>query len=149
MSEGKEAPSGDDLLVRVCDYFDRQAFLVDRENEGLEAIFEDFVAHNCDAFEQAGAEESSGQGHSHHLLALHQKYLELFETTCERVIEVEGGSADAFYDAARRALRGEVPAVLEEAGRKWFLDAMMAAMNFEQFLEVMVRAARKKGVKKK
>ena len=119
-------------------YFKDQAFLAAKD-EGLEVVFDDFVATHAGAF--ADDAMTRTEGHSFEFTELHEEYLRLFEKATERVLDVNGGSRDAFMRECRAALKGgEAPPEAEG----WFMDAVMAALDYETFYGTMARAGEKR-----
>jgi len=88
----------------------------------------------------AQKEDEDGTGFSHTLTSLHESYLERFEATCEWAIEVEGGDPKEFFAACQRVTSGG-PATgrLTDFPEElmWFVDALLAAMDFRVFLTIM------------
>merc|ERR1711964_747693 len=83
-----------------------------------------------------------GSGMSLEYSALHQQYLQKFEDSCSWAIEVNQGSDKKFYDECEKAMAGDLPEEFSGHGDvdnayTWFLDAMMAAMDFAQFYRLM------------
>ncbi|KAH8050000.1 hypothetical protein JL720_15469 [Aureococcus anophagefferens] len=118
-----EAKADASLLSEVARYFKDQAFMCSKD-EGLEVVFDDFVAQHSGAFADDALART--EGHSFEFTELHEEYLRLFEKATERVLEVCGGTRE-----------------------RWFLDAAMAALEYEAFYDTMVRAGerrRKRGV---
>ena len=82
--------------------------------------------------------------HPRRFTELHGEYLRLFEKATERVLEVCGGTREAFMSEVRDAFR---------SGRRgddveqWFLDATIAALEYEVFYETMAAAGRRRAKK--
>ena len=129
------------LMAEVARYFKDQAFMCAKD-EGLEVVFDDFVNEHAAAF--ANDAETREEGHSFEFTELHGEYLRLFEKATERVLEVCGGTREAFMSEVRDAFR---------SGRRgddveqWFLDATMAALEYEVFYETMAAAGRRRAKK--
>lgn len=126
------------LIAEVARYFKDQAFMCSKD-EGLEVVFDDFVNEHADAF--ANDAETGEEGHSFEFTELHGEYLRLFELATERVLEVTGGSHEQFAKECRAALRGDGA---RPDGERWFLDACLAALDYEAFYATMVRCGRKR-----
>ena len=78
--------------------------------------------------------------HPRRFTELHGEYLRLFEKATERVLEVAGGTREQFAAECRAALRGGA----RPDGERWFLDACLAALDYEAFYETMARCGRKR-----
>ena len=152
-----EAKADASLLSEVARYFKDQAFMCSKD-EGLEVVFDDFVAQHSGAFADDALART--EGHSFEFTELHEEYLRLFEKATERVLEVCGGTRERFARECRDAFRrGGVPdderrapprpggrarARAEPRARRWFLDAAMAALEYEAFYDTMVRAGERR-----
>ncbi|KAH8066200.1 hypothetical protein JL722_616 [Aureococcus anophagefferens] len=134
-----EAKADASLLSEVARYFKDQAFMCSKD-EGLEVVFDDFVAQHSGAFADDALART--EGHSFEFTELHEEYLRLFEKATERVLEVCGGTRERFARVPRRVPRG-VPDDERRApprpgarprarsrARRWFLDAAMAALEY-------------------
>ena len=143
-SEGKggDDDEGVEVLVRVARHYKRkqeeEAFYGGNPDGGLEVIFQDFVDEHAASFLEEDVDPSDGTGHSHALVNIHKAYLEKFESSAEWIIDVEGGDAKIFFAACERAAAGSLHL---DAEAEWFLDAIFAAMDFQQFLRLMKEAA--------
>ncbi|KAJ1449499.1 hypothetical protein M885DRAFT_622492 [Pelagophyceae sp. CCMP2097] len=87
----------------------------------------------------------SNSGAVEHALAhtqLHADYLALWEAEVDAVLRAEGVSLGDFVAQARSALQGDFTALFEEHEHAEFVDALLAALTFEHFFEVMAGAAR-------
>ncbi|KAH8054478.1 hypothetical protein JL722_8826 [Aureococcus anophagefferens] len=78
-------------LNNVARYFKDQAFMCSKD-EGLEVVFDDFVAQHSGAFADDALART--EGHSFEFTELHEEYLRLFEKATERVLEVCGGTRE-------------------------------------------------------
>ena len=125
------------LFAEVARFFQDQAFMCAKD-EGLEVVFDDFVNEHAAAF--ANDAETREEGHSFEFTELHAEYLRLFEKATERVLEVAGGTREQFAAECRAALRGGT----RPDGERWFLDACLAALDYEAFYETMARCGRKR-----
>ena len=125
------------LFAEVARFFQDQAFMCAKD-EGLEVVFDDFVNEHAAAF--ANDAETREEGHSFEFTELHGEYLRLFEKATERVLEVAGGTREQFAAECRAALRGGA----RPDGERWFLDACLAALDYEAFYETMARCGRKR-----
>ena len=151
------------LLVEVADFFNKQRFDPDGTGGGLELIFSDFIDSHCSAFENEAplpvnqdeqVDLGDGSGMSLEFSTLHEKYLQKFEESCAWAIEVNQGSDKKFFDECQRAMAGDMPE--EFAGGhgdvdnayQWFIDAMMAAMDYAKFYRIMVGAAHAQKMKR-
>ena len=132
-----EAKADASLLSEVARYFKDQAFMCSKD-EGLEVVFDDFVAQHSGAFADDALART--EGHSFEFTELHGEYLRLFEKATERVLEVAGGTREQFAAECRAALRGGA----RPDGERWFLDACLAALDYEAFYETMARCGRKR-----
>ena len=102
-----EAKADASLLSEVARYFKDQAFMCSKD-EGLEVVFDDFVAQHSGAFADDALART--EGHSFEFTELHEEYLRLFEKATERVLEVCGGTRERFARECRDAFRrGGVP----------------------------------------
>ena len=116
----------DSLLATVSAYFRDQAFGA-AKGEGLEVIYEEFVLANCELFEEDESAPVERAGHR-------------IEHT-EFVLEANGATPARFAAECQDALaRGAMPDGCDE----WFVEAMLAALDFDQFYRIMVAAARKR-----
>ena len=150
------------LLVEVADFFNKQRFDPDGTGGGLELIFSDFIDSHCAAFEGEAplpvaqdeqVDLGDGSGMSLEFSALHEQYLQKFEDSCSWAIEVNQGSAKKFYDECEQAMQGNLPEEFAGHGDvdnvyQWFIDAMMAAMDYAKFYRVMVGAAHAQKMKR-
>ena len=139
-----EAKQSDSLLLQVAKYFKDQAFGAE-SGEGLEVVYEEFITQHAETFEGADEADDDGSGHKMEFTELHQEYLAKFEKTCEWVISVNGGTPDKFYEECQEAVQGNMPAALrDDESYSWFVDALMAALEYKCFYRLMVQAANKR-----
>ena len=130
----------DSLLATVSSYFRDQAFGA-AKGEGLEVVYEEFVLANCELFEEDESAPVERAGHRIEHTELHNEYLRLFEKTLEFVLEANGATPAQFARECQDALaRGAMPEGCDE----WFVEAMLGALDFDQFYRIMVAAARKR-----
>mmetsp|Transcript_76239 Transcript_76239/g.217841 ORF Transcript_76239/g.217841 Transcript_76239/m.217841 type:complete len:126 (+) Transcript_76239:258-635(+) len=105
---------------------------------GLEVIFEDWLDANKAEFMAGVSSDDDGSGHSHALTATHRAYCEHFEKMAEWAIEVEGGDPKVFFAGCERAVAGELNSLQQDPDVAWFMDAVFAALDFDQFVTIML-----------
>ncbi|KAH8043938.1 hypothetical protein JL721_12996 [Aureococcus anophagefferens] len=97
-----EAKADASLLSEVARYFKDQAFMCSKD-EGLEVVFDDFVAQHSGAFADDALART--EGHSFEFTELHEEYLRLFEKATA-ALEVCGGTRERFKASAATPSRG-------------------------------------------
>ena len=110
-------------------------------------ILEDYAQEHGHLF--TGTESShltaDGSGHSMECHDCHQKYLRLFEREIEQFIDEEGADLSAFEKDCEAVIAGKSLTLIDSESHKWFVDALMASLDYGQFHKLMCKAARKQG----
>ncbi|KAJ0410429.1 hypothetical protein P43SY_002761 [Pythium insidiosum] len=76
---------------------------------------------------------------------LHDKYLELFEAELSDFVESEGSTVDEFFRECRDIAEGNHTALFEEHKYAWFVEHLLACMDYKHFYGLMVNEARGSG----
>jgi hypothetical protein len=142
-SARKEVPNC--LLSVVAEYFSSQKL---EPTDDLFKIYDDFFGEYSDVFsdDAEGARDSSKTGMPHHFVALHSMYLEKFSKTVEWVLSIHDGSSEQFYKECETVVRGKDLQGFNDSKHQWFVDSLMAALDFEAFHDAM-KARKKMGAK--
>jgi hypothetical protein len=76
---------------------------------------------------------------------LHNSYLRTFEKSCSWVVELNGGTDAQFQRECQQALLGNIPEEMasNQDTFQWFLDALLAALDYKTFHRTMCKAAKK------
>merc|ERR1711924_385990 len=98
-------------------------------------------------FADAAESKSDDVEHKLEYNEIHQEYLRLFESSIQGFIKKENSSISSFYSECRGILDGECTALFEEHENKWFVDALLAGISYQQFYGLMVAAARRQNAK--
>ena len=110
-------------------------------------ILEDYALEHGHMF--VGTESSQlttdGSGHSMECHDCHQKYLRLFEREIEQFIQEEGADLAAFERDCEAVIAGKSLTLIDSESHRWFVDALLASLDYGQFHKLMCRAARKQG----
>ncbi|GLD95422.1 hypothetical protein PINS_up004066 [Pythium insidiosum] len=78
---------------------------------------------------------------------LHDKYLELFEAELSDFVESEGSTVDEFFRECRDIAEGNYTALFEEHKYAWFVEHLLACMDYKHFYGLMVNEARRQSRK--
>jgi len=132
-----ESKHGHCCLSIVADYFRSQKL---SDSDDLFSIFDDFCNEFKDAF-KSDHTTGDGTGLPLHYTSLHDKYLKEFSRTVEWVLEVNKADENDFYKECKMTLAGNPPSSFDEDKHQWFVDAMMAALDFKYFLKRMKKKA--------
>lgn len=62
---------------------------------------------------------------------------------CTELIEEEGGTIEAFYEECNEAAAGDFTALFEEHRHAWFVQHLLASMEYKHFYGLMVNEARR------
>ena len=127
----------------VAEYFAKQRL---DKDDSLCDIFDDFVGNFKGAFATDRARDD-GRGLPLHWTSLHGRYLKEFTRTCAWVLSVNKASEQLFFRECRETLAGNPPSSFDAEKHAWFVEAMMAALDFNCFVKHMRTKA--KGLAKK
>ena len=79
---------------------------------------------------------------------LHSQYLSIFESQITLFVERKTDyTIEEFFNECRMAMEGFMCAIFEEHEEKWFVDALMSAIDFKEWFKMMVGAAGSAGRK--
>ena len=129
--EKGEGKDGGTLIDKVCEHC---------IETGLDREFEQFCAAHAPIFVDAAADTATSSAHVEHKLAYQEcfdEFLASFEKRLQTVIEREGASAGDFRDACEDVLRGD-----EFHPRRFFVERLLAIMDYQLFFSMMVGEAR-------
>ena len=129
--EKGEGKDGGTLVDKVCEHC---------IETGLDQEFEQFCAKNAPIFVDAAGEAATSSTSVEHKLAYQEcfdEFLASFEKRLQTVIEREGASAGDFRDACEDVLRGD-----EFHPRRFFVERLLAIMDYQLFFSMMVGEAR-------
>ena len=85
--------------------------------------------------------------HKHEYQACHEEYLSLFEEQIEGFIEKEDTTIEDFYAECQDAKEGAYTALFDVHEHAWFVQHLLASMEYKQFYGLMVNEARRLGRK--
>ncbi|KAF4128028.1 The ARF-like 2 binding protein BART [Phytophthora infestans] len=74
---------------------------------------------------------------------LHDQYLKLFEEELSEFVESEGATIEEFFKECREIHDGQYTALFEEHSYAWFVDHLLACMDYKHFYGLMVNEARR------
>ena len=74
---------------------------------------------------------------------LHARYLAIFEGVLESFLLDIGCSKAAFFAQCKVALEDQYCALFEEHEHHWFVDALLACLDYDRFFGLMVDESRK------
>ena len=103
------------------------------------SLYDDFCSQFQDVFKSDSEERDTGL--PLHYTTLHENYLKEFARTVEWVLKVNKEDEDDFYRECKQTLAGNPPSTFDADKHEWFLDAMMAALDFRCFLKHMRKKA--------
>ncbi|DAZ93687.1 TPA: hypothetical protein N0F65_008195 [Lagenidium giganteum] len=105
-------------------------------------LFEEHQEH-ADVFIDATECKDGDVEHKHEYKQLHDRYLELFEEALSDFVESEGSTVEEFFRECRDILDGNYTALFEEHKYGWFVDRLLACLEYKQFYGLMVNEARR------
>ncbi len=113
------------------------------ENEGYREALTTWVDSHSEEFEDHVGDlpDLSDCEHKLHYGDLHKQYLELFETQISNFVNREEYSTTAFFEECKAALDGFGVALFDEHEEKWFVEALLSAMDYASWFEMMVNKA--------
>ncbi|KAF0684691.1 Aste57867_23346 [Aphanomyces stellatus] len=119
------------ILERAAKYCSSPAF---------ERVFDEFATEHASAFADA-AESKAGDDveHKHEYKELHAEYLQLFEERIQGFLDQEEVSPKAFYAECETAIEHKGGDYAEYG---WFVDRLLASMDYKLFYGLMVNEAR-------
>ena len=130
--DGAEVP---DFLARALVFYESRSF-----NDVLGA----FVRRPAGAFaELAEAKTEEEVEHRIEHTALHREYLSEFEAGLATFLEREGCSGAEFFAQCQDALDDKFVALFEEHEHHWFVDALLAGLDYERFFCLMTDECRR------
>lgn len=126
------------VLVRAAQWFGKDKrklqllgdFAADAENHGIFA-------------DEVNGSQDDGTGFKLEYDACHKRYLALFEEQIEGFIADEGCSLEEFQRDCEEVRNGKSLTLFEHEDHAWFLEALMASLNYTDFHQKMVNAAKK------
>jgi len=132
---GKDADedeaAGSSLVDRVCEYC---------MSHGFDADFETYMTENAAVFLDA-VDAAAGSEAIEHKLEYQEcfdRFLAIFEGRLSAVLEQFGGSPVAFRDECVRVMSGPD----EFTPRRFFVEKLLATMEYRYFFSMMVGEAR-------
>ncbi|KDO20179.1 hypothetical protein SPRG_14527 [Saprolegnia parasitica CBS 223.65] len=115
------------ILQRAADYCASPAF---------ERVFEEFAEEHASAF--FDSVDSDDVEHKHEYKELHDAYLKIFEDRLQGFLEDEGGTTAQFYAACKDILDEK-----DDHGEyAWFVNRLLASMEYKLFYGLMRNEAR-------
>ncbi len=108
----------------------------------FENMVDDFGRDHAQVFEDA-LDAKADVEHKLEYSALHQEYMQLFESKIEAFIEQEGSTITDFYSECQDILEDKHCALFEEDENKWFVEMLTAVTDYSAFFELMVAKARR------
>uniref|UniRef100_K3X8Y9 Cilia- and flagella-associated protein 36 n=1 Tax=Globisporangium ultimum (strain ATCC 200006 / CBS 805.95 / DAOM BR144) TaxID=431595 RepID=K3X8Y9_GLOUD len=110
----------------------------------FEHIFDNFARENAEVFMDAVEAKGGDVEHKHEYKELHDRYLRLFEEELSDFIESEGATIEEFFRECRDIMEGNYTALFsDEHQYKWFVEHLVASMDYNQFYALMVNEARR------
>ena len=79
--------------------------------------------------------------HRLHFPDMHREYLALFESQITSFVMSSGHTVGDFFKECREAADGFGMALFDDREEKWFVEAMMEALDYGRWFEVMVEEA--------
>lgn len=74
---------------------------------------------------------------------IHDKYLQLFEGELSDFVESEGSTINEFYRECRVVVNAKVTGYFDEHKYAWFVEHLLASMEYELFFSLMINEARR------
>mmetsp|Transcript_7171 Transcript_7171/g.10767 ORF Transcript_7171/g.10767 Transcript_7171/m.10767 type:complete len:171 (-) Transcript_7171:234-746(-) len=103
---------------------------------------DDFVESNSHIFaEAAEAKNPEEEEHKLEYSDLHTQYLELVEGLLKDFIEDQHCTIEEFYASCKDALEDKYCAIFEEHEYHWFVDSLLASMEYSKFFDLMLKSA--------
>ncbi|GAB9472690.1 hypothetical protein Gpo141_00009863 [Globisporangium polare] len=127
-------PRETDVVKRAAEFCSSAKF---------ERVFDSFAREHADAFTDAVEAKDGDAEHKHEYKELHDRYLQLFEEGLSEFIESEGATIDEFFRECRGVVDGHYTALFEEHEHAWFVDRLLASMDYKHFYSLMVNEARR------
>lgn len=129
------------VVARAALWFGRE------KKKGKLKLLTDFAEDNYHIFEDEvhnnGTNEEDGTGFSLEYDECHKRFLRLFEEQLECFIEEEGFSMEDFEKDCEDVRNGKSLTLFEHENHSWFLEALLATLDYEKFHQTMVNAAKK------
>eukprot|EP00518_Triparma_eleuthera_P005930 CAMPEP_0182467226 /NCGR_PEP_ID=MMETSP1319-20130603/13481_1 /TAXON_ID=172717 /ORGANISM="Bolidomonas pacifica, Strain RCC208" /LENGTH=153 /DNA_ID=CAMNT_0024667289 /DNA_START=262 /DNA_END=719 /DNA_ORIENTATION=+ len=110
---------------------------------GYAAALGRFREEHASEFEGYVSEPDSE--HRLHFPDLHREYLAMFESQITEFVTSSGYTVADFFQECREAADGFGVALFDDREEKWFVDAMMEALDYSSWFERMVEEARRGG----
>jgi len=118
--------AGEDSSVVV-----KAALWFGKKNSGSLNFFKRFAKENIGVFQDELSD--SRTEYSIELYDCHQNYLQLFEKELEDFVASEGADLSQFESECRDLMDGKSLTLFSNEDYSWFLDAVFASLEFEQF----------------
>ncbi|KAG3034983.1 hypothetical protein PC120_g1121 [Phytophthora cactorum] len=109
----------------------------------FERVFDNFARDHADAFIDATEAKDGDVEHKHEYKELHDQYLKLFEEELSEFVESEGATIEEFFKECREIHDGQYTALFEEHNYAWFVNHLLACMDYKHFYGLMVNEARR------
>ncbi|RHY01660.1 hypothetical protein DYB28_008602 [Aphanomyces astaci] len=97
------------------------------------------VREHAASFGDAAESKSDDVEHKHEYKELHAEYLALFEGRIQGFLDKEDVSSKDFYAACEQAIESSSPSA---ETYKWFVDRLVASMDYKLFYGLMLNEAR-------
>ncbi|OQS00852.1 hypothetical protein ACHHYP_02235 [Achlya hypogyna] len=125
------------LLKRAASFYTSRDF---------ERHFDSFIEEYGPLFEDDGDAKATDTEHKHVFKEAHDTYLAHFEAALTDFLAAEGSTITEFYDACREISEEKYTALFEEHQYAWFLERLLAAMEYTAFytwmaMSIIERAA--------
>ncbi|TYZ57821.1 hypothetical protein PybrP1_005541 [[Pythium] brassicae (nom. inval.)] len=109
----------------------------------FERIFDDFAREHAETFLDALDAKGGDVEHKHEYKEIHDKYLRLFEEELSDFVESEGSTIDEFFRECRAVVNAKVTGYFDEHKYVWFVEHLLASMEYELFFSLMINEARR------
>jgi len=108
---------------------------------GYKRALEEWVFSHAGRFEDAVGVEFKDYEHSLEQYDLHKQYMDLFESQVVKYVERKDYTPLDFYKECNDVLNDFGCALFEEHEEKWFVEVLVAAGDYDNWFELMCRAA--------